>query len=104
MLVEGQPAVEARATSTPQVTYTYETFGKPCLRLCKIADAFLKVKENADEFSGACNQVIQGYAPDWVRTVKVIGQDGPEHGSWSDEDGNGIDDSTGFMACQSDLN
>ena len=38
VLIEGQPAVEARGTSTPQVTYTYETFGKPCLRLCKIAD------------------------------------------------------------------
>jgi hypothetical protein len=59
--------------------------------------------ENADEFSGACNQVIQGYAPDWVRVVKVIGQDGAEHGSWSDDDGDGIDDSTGFLACQSDL-
>jgi uncharacterized repeat protein (TIGR01451 family) len=38
VLIEGQPAVEARGTSTPQITYTYETFGKPCLRLCKIAD------------------------------------------------------------------
>ena len=38
VLIEGTPAVEARGTSTPQVTYTYETFGKPCLRLCKIAD------------------------------------------------------------------
>ena len=38
VLIDGQPAVEARGTSTPQVTYTYETFGKPCLRLCKIAD------------------------------------------------------------------
>jgi len=38
VLIEGLPAVEARGTSTPQVTYTYETFGKPCLRLCKIAD------------------------------------------------------------------
>ena len=60
-------------------------------------------EENADEFRGACNQVIQGYAPDWVRAVKVIGQDGAEHGSWSDEDGDGIDDSTGFMGCPSDL-
>ena len=59
--------------------------------------------ETADEFSGACNQVIQGYAPDWVRAVKVIGHDGAEHGSWSDEDGDGVDDSTGFTACQSDL-
>ena len=38
VLVEGKPAVEVRGTATPQVTYTYETFGKPCLRLCKIAD------------------------------------------------------------------
>jgi uncharacterized repeat protein (TIGR01451 family) len=38
VLVEGLPAVEARGTSTPEVTYTYETRGKPCLRLCKIAD------------------------------------------------------------------
>lgn len=60
-------------------------------------------EENANEFYGACNQVIRGYAPDWVRAVKVIGQEGAEHGSWSDEDGDGIDDSTGFMACQSDL-
>src|SRR4051794_6708649 len=60
-------------------------------------------EDNADEFSGACNQVIQGYAAGWVRAVKVIGQDGAEHGSWSDEDGDSIDDSTGFPACQSDL-
>jgi uncharacterized repeat protein (TIGR01451 family) len=38
VLIAGQPAVEARGTSAPQITYTYETFGKPCLRLCKIAD------------------------------------------------------------------
>jgi uncharacterized repeat protein (TIGR01451 family) len=38
VLIDGKAAVEARGTSTPQVTYTYETFGKPCLRLCKIAD------------------------------------------------------------------
>jgi uncharacterized repeat protein (TIGR01451 family) len=38
ILVDGQPAVEVRGTTTPQITYTYETFGKPCLRLCKIAD------------------------------------------------------------------
>ena len=38
VLIDGQPAVEVRGTSTPQVTYTYETGGKPCLRLCKIAD------------------------------------------------------------------
>ena len=38
ILIDGQPAVEARGTATPQVIYTYETGGKPCLRLCKIAD------------------------------------------------------------------
>jgi hypothetical protein len=59
--------------------------------------------ENANEFSGACNQVIQGYAPEWVKRVSVIGQEGAEHGAWSDDDGDGTDDSTGFMACQSDL-
>src|SRR5207253_1324239 len=29
---------ETRGTRTPEMTYTYETEGKPCLRLCKIAD------------------------------------------------------------------
>jgi uncharacterized repeat protein (TIGR01451 family) len=38
VLIDGEPAVEARGTATPEVTYTYETQGKPCLRLCKIAD------------------------------------------------------------------
>jgi len=38
ILIDGKPAVEARGTSTPEVTYTYETGGEPCLRLCKIAD------------------------------------------------------------------
>jgi uncharacterized repeat protein (TIGR01451 family) len=38
VLIDGRAAVEVRNTTTPQVTYTYETFGKPCLRLCKIAD------------------------------------------------------------------
>lgn len=38
ILVEGKAAVEVRGTTAPQITYTYETFGKPCLRLCKIAD------------------------------------------------------------------
>src|SRR5262245_16843318 len=38
VIIEGQPAVEMRGTATPQITYTYETFGKPCLKLCKIAD------------------------------------------------------------------
>jgi uncharacterized repeat protein (TIGR01451 family) len=38
ILVDGRPAVEARGTATPQETILYETFGKPCLRICKIAD------------------------------------------------------------------
>jgi uncharacterized repeat protein (TIGR01451 family) len=38
IVVDGQAAVEARGSSAPQETLTYETFGKPCLRLCKIAD------------------------------------------------------------------
>jgi uncharacterized repeat protein (TIGR01451 family) len=38
VLIAGQPAVEARGRATPEVTYTYETEGKPCLRICKIAD------------------------------------------------------------------
>jgi uncharacterized repeat protein (TIGR01451 family) len=38
VLIEGQPAVEARGLSKPEVTYTYEREGKGCLRLCKIAD------------------------------------------------------------------
>jgi uncharacterized repeat protein (TIGR01451 family) len=38
ILVSGQPAVEARGLSAPNMTYTYETGGKPCLALCKIAD------------------------------------------------------------------
>ena len=38
VLIGGQPAVEARGLSAPNMTYTYETGGKPCLRLCKIAD------------------------------------------------------------------
>ena len=38
VVVDGRAAVEARSSSTPQETVTYETFGKPCLRLCKIAD------------------------------------------------------------------
>lgn len=38
VLIDGEPAVEARGTSTPEVTYTYEREGKGCLRLCKIAD------------------------------------------------------------------
>lgn len=38
ILIGGQPAVEARGLAAPNLTYTYETGGKPCLRLCKIAD------------------------------------------------------------------
>lgn len=38
VVVDGQTAVEARGHSAPQETVTYETFGRPCLRLCKIAD------------------------------------------------------------------
>lgn len=38
IIIDGRPAVEVRGTAKPEVTYTYETEGKPCLRLCKIAD------------------------------------------------------------------
>jgi uncharacterized repeat protein (TIGR01451 family) len=38
IIIDGKPAVEMRGTAKPEVTYTYETGGKPCLRLCKIAD------------------------------------------------------------------
>jgi hypothetical protein len=60
-------------------------------------------QDNEDEFRGACNQVVQGYAPSWMRTVKVIGQDGAEHGLWTDEDHDTVDDNTGLVACESDL-
>jgi hypothetical protein len=60
-------------------------------------------QENEDEFRGACNQVVQGYAPGWMRTVKVIGLDGAEHGSWTDEDRDDVDDNTGLWGCQSNL-
>lgn len=68
-----------------------------------LTTALYPKEDNADEFAAACNQVVQGYAPGWVRAAKVIGQDGAEHGSWSDENGDDIDDSTGFLGCQSDL-
>lgn len=38
VLIDNRPAIEIRGTATPQVTYTYETEGKPCLQICKIAD------------------------------------------------------------------
>ncbi|MDX1943816.1 MAG: hypothetical protein SFU86_00295 [Pirellulaceae bacterium] len=38
VLIDGKPAVEAKALSKPQETVVYERFGKPCLRICKIAD------------------------------------------------------------------
>ncbi len=38
IIIDGQPAIETRGTAAPQIIYTYETGGKPCLRLCKIAD------------------------------------------------------------------
>jgi uncharacterized repeat protein (TIGR01451 family) len=38
IIIDGKPAVEARGTATPQETVTYELEGRPCLRICKIAD------------------------------------------------------------------
>lgn len=38
VLIDGKPAVEAKATAEPQETVVYEREGKPCLRICKIAD------------------------------------------------------------------
>jgi len=38
LIIDGQPAVEARGTASPQETVVYELEGKPCLRICKIAD------------------------------------------------------------------
>ena len=38
VIIDGKPAVEARGTAKPEVTYTYELEGKPRLRICKIAD------------------------------------------------------------------
>jgi hypothetical protein len=60
-------------------------------------------RDNKDEFAGACNQVIDGYSASWAKHVEVIGQDSVEHGSWDDTDADGYDDSSGYMACQSDL-
>ncbi len=38
VIIDGQPAVEARGLAKPQESLVYETGGKPCLRICKIAD------------------------------------------------------------------
>ena len=38
VIIDGKPAVEAKATSKPQETVVYELLGKPRLRICKIAD------------------------------------------------------------------
>jgi uncharacterized repeat protein (TIGR01451 family) len=38
VIIDNRNAVEARGTSRPEVTYTYETDGHPRLALCKIAD------------------------------------------------------------------
>jgi hypothetical protein len=59
--------------------------------------------DNKNEFAGACNQVVSGYGASWAKHIEVIGQDGVGHGSWDDTDGDSTDDSSGFMACQSDL-
>jgi hypothetical protein len=59
--------------------------------------------DNKNEFAGACNQVISGYGASWAKHIEVIGQDDARHGHWDDTDGDGTDDSSGYMACQSDL-
>jgi hypothetical protein len=59
--------------------------------------------DNKNEFAGACNQVVSGYSASWVRHIEVLGQDDAVHGSWDDTDADGTDDTSGFMACQSDL-
>lgn len=38
IIIDGKPAVEARGQAEPQETIVYEREGKPCLRICKIAD------------------------------------------------------------------
>jgi uncharacterized repeat protein (TIGR01451 family) len=38
VIIDGKPAVEGRGLSKPQETLVYEREGKPCLRICKIAD------------------------------------------------------------------
>jgi hypothetical protein len=59
--------------------------------------------DNENEFAGVCNQVIAGYGATWVKSIEVFGQDGEVHGAWTDEDRDGVDDESGYMACQSDL-
>jgi uncharacterized repeat protein (TIGR01451 family) len=38
VVLDGIPAVEGKGLSEPQETVVYEREGKPCLRICKIAD------------------------------------------------------------------
>jgi uncharacterized repeat protein (TIGR01451 family) len=38
IIIDGKPAVEAKGLAEPQETVVYELFGKPRLRICKIAD------------------------------------------------------------------
>jgi uncharacterized repeat protein (TIGR01451 family) len=38
VILDGQPAVEQKGLAEPQETLVYEREGKPCLRICKIAD------------------------------------------------------------------
>jgi uncharacterized repeat protein (TIGR01451 family) len=38
VIIDGKPAVEGRGLSKPQETLVYERDGRPCLRICKIAD------------------------------------------------------------------
>jgi uncharacterized repeat protein (TIGR01451 family) len=38
VIIDGQPAVEGKGLSKPQEALVYERDGKPCLRICKIAD------------------------------------------------------------------
>jgi len=38
VIIDGKPAVEAKGLSKPEETITYELEGRPCLRICKIAD------------------------------------------------------------------
>ena len=38
VIIDGKPAVEGRGLAKPQETLVYEMEGRPCLRICKIAD------------------------------------------------------------------
>jgi uncharacterized repeat protein (TIGR01451 family) len=38
IVIDGIPAVEGKGLSEPQETIVYEREGRPCLRICKIAD------------------------------------------------------------------